>query len=177
MADSPFRTERPETIYFEVKIHSLGHSRGGEDSSLALGFCAVPYPTWRMVGWQRGSLAVHSDDGHRYVSDTDGGQDFTSPFQAGETIGIGITFSLPDTSRDLAPPSAKGMALKGEAFITRNGRRTEAWNIQEGMDSDTEFGALGVDGTFDLYGAIGTFGQVSFDASFNSRDWLWQPKY
>ena len=177
MADSPFHTERSKTIYFEVDMNSLGNSRNGEESSLALGFCAVPYPTWRMVGWQRGSLAVHSDDGHRYVNDTDGGQDFTSPFQAGETIGIGITFSLPDTPHNFAPSPTQGTSLKAEAFITRNGKRTDGWNIQEGMDSDTEYGTLGVDGKFDLYGAIGSFGQVSFKASFNSRDWLWQPNY
>ena len=175
MVDSPFYTERSKTIYFEVKIHSLGHSRRDEESSLALGFCAVPYPTWRMVGWQRGSLAVHSDDGHRYVNDTDGGQEFTSPFRAGETIGIGVTYSLPDAPHDFTLSPAQARPLKAEAFITRNGKRTEGWNIQEGIDSETEYGALGVDGKFDLYGAIGTFGQISFNVSFNSRDWLWQP--
>lgn len=74
---SPSMSPVPK-IYFEVKITSMGHP---EECSLAVGFCCLPYPHFRMPGWHRGSLAVHSDDGHRYVNDSTGGQPFTRPFR------------------------------------------------------------------------------------------------
>lgn len=175
-ADSPFRTEAVKTIYFEVKIKSFGRGRGHDEAALAIGFCAVPYPTWRMPGWERGSLAVHSDDGRRYVNDTEGGVDFTSPFKAGETVGIGITYSIPETPPDYASTPVHGSSLNGEVFFTRNGIRDSGWSLQEELDAESEWGILGVDGKFDLYGAIGIFGEVSFETGFNRRDWLWQPR-
>ena len=50
LTDSPFRTQSTKTIYFEIKVVSFGRDIGGNACSLALGFCAVPYPTWRMPG-------------------------------------------------------------------------------------------------------------------------------
>ena len=60
-AESPVHTGRSKTLYFEVEILSMGYAGNGDESTLALGFCAMPYPTWRMPGWERASLAVHSD--------------------------------------------------------------------------------------------------------------------
>ena len=86
------RTQSTFTIYFE--IHVLGISRGYPyNSSLAIGYCVQPYPTWRLPGWERGSLAVHGDDGRRYVNDDKGGKDFTLPFKSGMVVGLGMTFS------------------------------------------------------------------------------------
>ena len=175
VVDSPFHTKTAKTIYFEVKVLSFGPGRGNDASSLAVGFCAVPYPTWRMPGWERGSLAVHSDDGRRYVNDTEGGKDFTAPIQAGDTVGIGINFTIPDAPPDYGSSPVQSAPLKGEVFFTRNGRRENSWDLHEELDAETEFGILGLDGQYDLYGAIGTFGKVDFEACFNSSGWLWQP--
>jgi hypothetical protein len=165
-----------KTIYFEVRINSFGRGNGENASSLALGFCAVPYPTWRMPGWQRGSLAVHADDGRRYINDCDGGKDFTAPIRPGETVGLGITYSLPSPPLDYRPSPITASSLDGEVFFTRNGKMDGGWSLQEEVDATSEFGSFGVDGNFDLYGAVGTFSDVSFEIRFNSRDWLWQPK-
>jgi len=173
--DSPFHTEATKVIYFEVKIISFGRGRDADESSLALGFCAAPYPTWRMPGWERGSLAVHTDDGRRYVNDTDGGKDFVAPIQAGETVGIGITYAIPDTPPNFQTPVGGRSSLKTEVFFTRSGRRVDGWNLHEELDAESEFGVLGLDGSFDLYGAIGIFGGVEFEVTFNSQGWLWRP--
>jgi len=85
-ADSPLGIGTSKTIHFEIKIRSFSHGRGGDDNSIALGYTGVPYPTWRMPGWQRGSLAVHGDDGRKYINDSWGGKDFTSSFKEGETL-------------------------------------------------------------------------------------------
>ena len=60
-ADSPTHTGRPKTIYFELEITSLGYGSRADECSIAIGYCAMPYPTWRMPGWERASLAIHSD--------------------------------------------------------------------------------------------------------------------
>ena len=175
-ADSPLWTRNTKTIYFEVKVRSLGRGRGADESSIALGYCAMPYPTWRLPGWERGSLAVHGDDGRRYVNNTYGGKDFTSPFEAGDTVGLGMTFAIADNVAGYeAQPKPEAM-IKVEVFFTRNGRRGESWDLHEELDKDQDLGVDGLDGLLDLYCAVGTFGGTDFDVSFNQRDWLWQPR-
>lgn len=173
--DSPLHTESTKTIYFEVKITSLGGSKGTDESSLALGFCAVPYPTWRMPGWERASLAVHGDDGRRYVNDTYGGKEFTSPLQVGQTLGIGMTFSIPANPPAYDAGPSQTSVVVG-VFFTRDGRKDGEWDLHEELDATNDLGVDGLEGNFDLFGAVGVFGGVQFEASFNSRDWLWQPR-
>ncbi|KAL9620457.1 MAG: hypothetical protein Q9160_005042 [Pyrenula sp. 1 TL-2023] len=163
--DSPMYTERPRTAYFEVKILQIGQTRDGDQAALALGFCAQPYPSWRLPGWERGSLGVHGDDGRRYVNDSWGGQDFTSPFKAGETVGIGITFTIPQAKTD-------SLKSASSVFFTRNGQRVGVWDLNEQLDAvsgDVE----GLEGDYDLYAGIGTFGQVEFEAAFAPERWLY----
>lgn len=171
-ADAP--TQVTKTIYYELKVRSLGRGRGTDKSSIALGYCAMPYPTWRMPGWERGSLGVHGDDGRRYVNDTYGGKDFTSPFQIGDTLGLGMSFSVAEQSPEYSAPPQN--SIKVEVFLTRNGEKTERWNLHEELDASEDSGVDGLDGKFDLYAAIGTFGGVEFDVSFNRQYWLWRPR-
>ena len=175
-ADSPLRTRNTKTIYFEVKVRSLGLGRGADESSIAIGYCAMPYPTWRLPGWERGSLAVHSDDGRRYVNNTWGGKDFTLPIKAGDTVGLGMTFGVSNSLPGYEPRPTSATMTNVEVFFTRNGRRGESWNLHEELDKEHDLGVGGLDGDMDLYGAVGTFGGVEFDVSFKDRDWLWQPR-
>ncbi len=174
--DSPFQTGIKKIIYFEVKIRSLGHGRNTADSSVALGFCAMPYPTWRLPGWERGSLGVHGDDGRRYVNDTWGGKDFCSAFNAGDTVGLGMSFSVANTPPEYEALSQKSTTLKVDVFFTRNGNKEGEWNLHEELDASRDLGVEGLDGQFDLYAAVGCFGAVEFDCLFNRRDWLWLPR-
>ena len=175
-ADSPFSTRTIKTIYFELKIRGLGRRPRADESSIALGYCAMPYPTWRMPGWERSSLAVHGDDGRRYVNDTWGGKDFTLPFQLGDTVGLGMSFSFPDNPPEYGAPPQTSMSLNVQIFFTRNGRKEDSWDLHEELDSSKDLGVDGLDGQFDLYGAVGTFGAVDFDVLFDSRHWLWNPR-
>ena len=186
-ADSPLVTEQTKTIYFEIKINRFGeppaqtsrnplsrHKQQQEvDSGLAIGFFAPPYPTFRLPGWQRGSLGVHSDDGRRYVNDTHGGMDFVSPFQAGQTIGLGMTFKLP------ADPPAygeTGIKLDVEAFFTRDGKKEGSWNIHEERDTeDDAYGVEGLEGELDLFPAVGVFGAAEWEVRFKEHEWLYRP--
>ena len=175
-ADSHVELGTNRTIYFEVKIHSLGRGRGTDECSVAIGYAAMPYPTWRMPGWERGSLAVHGDDGRRYVNDTWGGKDFVSPFQAGDTVGIGMTFSIPEAPPEYDAPPSTSSPFKVDVFFTRNGKREGGWDLHEELDAINDLDVDGLDGAYDLYGAIGIFGGVEFETRFKERDWLWQPR-
>jgi hypothetical protein len=171
MRDSPLHTERSKTIYFEVRIRSL-HQRFSrrDDSGLSIGFLAQPYPTWRSPGWERASVGVFSDDGGRFVNDPAGGKPFTEPFNVGDTLGLGMTFRLPDENTQY---QAVAPTPKAKVFFTRNGRESGGWDLDEEMDAEAG-GIQGLEGDFDLYGAIGVFGGVEFEACFERSGWMWK---
>jgi SPRY domain len=160
-------TERPKNIYFEVRILAMGGSRAREETGIAIGYCAKPYPSWRLPGWQRASLGVHGDDGRRFVNDPDGGIDFTRNFQAGETVGIGMTFTVSSSSE--SPGKAHA-----EVFFTRNGKRDQGWQVNEERDRESD-SVLGLEGEFDLYAGIGMFGTAEIEIQLASAGWLYQP--
>ena len=165
--DSPLITKRSRIIYFEVRVLAMGGHRAREAAGIAIGFCAKPYPAWRLPGWQRASLGVHGDDGRRFVNDPDGGIDFTRAFQPDETVGIGMTFSI-------APYGESHAKIHAEVFFTRDGKRDEGWMISEERDQERD-GVLGLEGELDLYAAIGMFGAVEFEMQLAPEGWLYQP--
>ncbi|CAG8947338.1 unnamed protein product [Penicillium salamii] len=150
-----------KSIYFEVKLTGLRGGPQGDSSGFSLGFVAQPYPSWRSPGWERGGLGVFSDDGCRFVNDSFGGRDFTSEIRVGETVGIGMSFA--------------GKEKKGKVniFFTRNGRHAGGWDLHEEVDAESG-GVEGLEGDYDLYGAIGLFGGVDFESCFDPAGWLWR---
>lgn len=176
--DSPFVREKSKRIYFEVKLVGLraGPATGAADSSgLAIGFAAGPYPSWRSPGWERGSLGVFSDDGCRFVNDSWGGREFTAPINVGETVGLGMDFSLPNDTLAMADAMFEGTKkCKVQVFFTRSGSPAGGWDLHE--ETDQESGGIeGLEGDYDLYGAIGLFGGVDFEVCFDPAGWLWRP--
>ncbi|ORY15683.1 hypothetical protein BCR34DRAFT_558322 [Clohesyomyces aquaticus] len=175
--DSPLRTQRPKTIYFELKVTGIGRgirTLEEAEAGIAIGFVAPPYPTFRLPGWQRGSLGVHGDDGRKYVNDTWGGADFTTAFKPNDVVGIGMTFSPPKH-----PPSyeqsQQGQPLDIEVFFTRNGVKNGGWDGNEELDQKCEGGSTGLRGECDLFPAIGVFGGVDFEVFFSPENWLYNP--
>lgn len=150
----PTATNQPKTIYYEVTIR-----RNSPTINLALGFTALPYPSFRLPGWHRGSLAVHGDDGHKYINDRWGGNDFTSEFRAGDTYGIGMTFQ---TTGDI------------EVFFTKNGKRINGWPLHEETDAERDLPVTGLEGDYDLSCAIGTFDATDFEVVFDPSKWLYR---
>ncbi|KAF2713526.1 hypothetical protein K504DRAFT_462042 [Pleomassaria siparia CBS 279.74] len=175
--DSPLRTQRPKTIYFELKVTGIGRGRASleeAEAGIAVGFVAPPYPTFRLPGWQRGGLGVHGDDGRKYVNDTWGGVDFTTAFKPGETVGIGIRFGQPRN-----PPSyeqtQQGQLLDIDVFFTRDGVKEGNWDGNLELDERSEGGTIGLRGECDLFPAIGVFGGVDFEVFFSPEDWKFNP--
>ncbi|ODQ68586.1 hypothetical protein NADFUDRAFT_49224 [Nadsonia fulvescens var. elongata DSM 6958] len=144
-------------LYYEVTITKLGEK--SENASVAIGFTCQPYPPFRLPGWHRGSLAIHSDDGCRYCNDSMGGKPLVAPFEVGQTVGLGL---------DLA---------KQVIFITRDGQMDSGWNLwddknQSPVDQSRGYRdaiVAGVDGTAEIYPAIGVYGEVGAVVNFGGQ--------
>ncbi|KAI1364365.1 hypothetical protein F5Y08DRAFT_306995 [Xylaria arbuscula] len=156
---SPIATARTKTIYYEV--HILHDSR--QEVSLALGYAAPPYPPFRLPGWHRGSLAVHGDDGRKYINDRWGGKTFTDAFRRGEAIGIGMDFH-----------PAQGGGISVDIFLTRDGVVRGRWNLHEESDAEQDLPVTGLEGFHDLCASVGVFDKVSFEIVFVPERWRWQ---
>jgi hypothetical protein len=161
--DNPLLTERAKTIYFEILVRKIRD----DNSGIAIGFAAKPYPPWRLPGWHRASIGVHGDDGRRFVNDPWGGRDFVDAFREGEVIGVGMTFQVTEASAAGGRPPSGLARVKTRAFVTRDGRTDDrwGWDIDEERDERDE-GVVGLMGEGDLYPAIGVFGGVDFEVRF-----------
>ncbi|TWU74372.1 hypothetical protein ED733_000691 [Metarhizium rileyi] len=157
--DPTTRHGQPKTIYYEVKIRP-----NSSNNFIAMGFTALPYPSFRLPGWHRGSLGVHGDDGHKYINDRWGGKDFTHEFRKGETLGIGMTFKPTGTSRP-----------EVSIFFTRDGVRTDGWNLHEETDAEQDLPVTGLEGFHDISCAIGVFDSVDFEVVFDPSKWKFNP--
>ncbi|CAK7567115.1 MAG: hypothetical protein SEPTF4163_005077 [Sporothrix epigloea] len=160
---------KPFTTYYEVHI---AHDNRRE-VSLAMGFAAMPYPPFRLPGWHRGSLAVHGDDGHRYVNDTWGGKELIDGnyrLTPGGKYGIGITF----TRKDGAGYGPAPDTIDAEIFFTDNGRIVARWDLHEEIDAERDLPVTGLEGDYDLSAAIGTFDAVKFEVHLNPENWAYQ---
>lgn len=168
--DDPRGAGRPKTVYFEVRLlRDLGH-----DAGVGIGFVALPYPAFRMPGWHRGSLAVHSDDGHRYVNDRWGGNDFVKPWgKKGEVVGIGMTFAAPGVNGK-GKAVGSGNAIEVEVFFTRNGKVEGKWDVNEQRDLDRDLEPVGVQGFHDLLAAVGSFQKTEFEVVLEPGRWAYK---
>lgn len=152
---SPGEIGGRDKFYFEVLITSIDKP---EEASVALGFTCLPYPHFRLPGWHRGSVAVHSDDGHRYVNDSLAGKDFVQPFGVSGTL-VGIGMNLERMS----------------VFFTRNGKFEAEWSLIEdsntrGVDPMRNYqdgGIQGLQGESDIYAAVGIYGAVGIQVNLN----------
>lgn len=169
--ESPLMSGQPHTLYFEVHLLSLGDRYNPSnviESGIGIGFVAPPYPAWRLPGWHRGSLGVHSDDGRRYVDNSYGGQDFTAAFKKGDVIGIGMEFQ--------PPVHGDRISMRCQVFFTRNGKKDGWWDLHEEKDRDADEGDItGLEGEHDLLGAVGIFGSAELECVFNRAEWLFKP--
>ncbi|KXS94077.1 hypothetical protein AC578_9217 [Pseudocercospora eumusae] len=167
---TPLATGQQRTIYFEVKIMGMGDRYGtgkNVESGIAIGFVAPPYPAWRLPGWHRGSLGVHSDDGRRYVDNSYGGVEFVPSFGKGDVVGIGMTFH--------PPIHGDRITTRCDVFFTRNGKREKGWDLHEEQPKNVDAGDIGgLEGEHDLLAAVGVFGSVEFECIFNQENWLFK---
>ncbi|KAJ1979380.1 Protein ssh4 [Dimargaris xerosporica] len=135
--------EQGSAYYFEVKLMAKP-----EDTNVAIGLATKPYPNWRLCGWNKHSVAIHTDSGSLYHN---------SPFRAticgercyeGDVIGCGY------------------VPQEGLVFFTRNGLRYKTFlsNVYK-----TFFPAVSANGPCQLSINLGQRGFVFVEA--NVKKW------
>ncbi|KZT58398.1 SPRY-domain-containing protein [Calocera cornea HHB12733] len=132
-----------EVYYWEVKMFDKP-----ETSSISIGLATKPYPSFRMPGWAKHSVAYHSDGTKSYnypfLSTSYG-----PPLLEGDTLGVGFR---PRT---------------GTVFFTRNGKKLEDAFI--GLTRHNLFPTIGADGPCTVHVNLGQAGFVYIEA--NVKKW------
>ncbi|ETN46809.1 uncharacterized protein HMPREF1541_00998 [Cyphellophora europaea CBS 101466] len=161
-AANPLHTEQVKTIYYEAEIKRIHDA----NSIVAIGFAGMPYPPWRLPGWHRASIGVHSDDGRRYINDSFGGVDFVRPFGVGDVVGLGVRFGT---------EAKTDVTVKTRCFFVRNGREEGSWDVDEERDQEHVFeGVQGLEGEGDLHVAVGLSGGVEVDIRLMENQWQYR---
>lgn len=132
-----------EVYYWEVKMFDLP-----ETTNVAVGLATKPYPSFRLPGMNRYSVAYHSngDKSHNYPFTA---TSFSAPLREGDVLGVGFR---PRT---------------GTVFFTRNGRKTEDAFI--GLNTWNLFPTIGADGSCSVHVNLGQSGFVFIEA--NVKKW------
>jgi len=132
-----------------------------------------------MPGFERGSIGIHCRNGGLYVNNNLLKSAATAAFEPGQQVGIGITFSKSDCNAqqvdDGQSSTASSPSINVEVFLSRDEKKVDSWNLDELRQS----GGLpfeGLKGTHDLYGAVGTLGEVNVDILFERKDWRYDPE-
>ena len=132
-----------EVYYWEVKMFDLP-----ETTNVAVGLATKPYPSFRLPGLSRFSVAYHSngDKSHNYPFTA---TTFNAPLKEGDVLGVGYR---PRT---------------GTVFFTRNGRKTE--DAFTGLNMWNLFPTVGADGPCSVHVNFGQSGFVFIEA--NVKKW------
>ncbi|KAF9453762.1 SPRY-domain-containing protein [Macrolepiota fuliginosa MF-IS2] len=132
-----------EVYYWEVKMFDLP-----EATTVSVGLATKPYPPFRLPGYNRYSVAYHSngDKSHNYPFTT---TQFGPRLKEGDVLGVGYR---PRT---------------GTVFFTRNGRKMEDAFI--GLSRWNLFPTVGADGPCSVHVNLGQAGFVFIEA--NVKKW------
>ncbi|ODV91214.1 hypothetical protein CANCADRAFT_31926 [Tortispora caseinolytica NRRL Y-17796] len=148
-------------VYYEATVTHMGPKNS---SLIVLGYSCKPYPQFRLPGWNRGSLSVHSDDGMRYVCDHFAGKPFVKPFSnENSTYGIGMDFE------------------QRSVIFTENGKVLKGWSLvmdekEQQLDGhqDPATKIEGLEGDHDVYIALGVYGDVGVVVNFGLTPFQYQ---
>ena len=118
---------------------------------LIIGSACLPYPDWRLPGWNRLSTGFHLDDFRKFFEDSSGGLDYKTPglpekISSGDSIGFGYEF------------------VSNSIFFTYNGARLQ--NAFKGVYVPRD--------KYDVYAAIGVLGGTKFEVNFGTDTFEWQ---
>ncbi|KAI0963500.1 hypothetical protein AcW1_000560 [Taiwanofungus camphoratus] len=132
-----------EVYYWEVKMFDLP-----ETTNVAVGLATKPYPSFRLPGLCRYSVAYHSngDKSHNYPFTA---TPYGSPLKEGDVLGVGYR------------------TRTGTVFFTKNGRKMEDAFI--GLNNWNLFPTIGADGPCSVHVNLGQSGFVFIEA--NVKKW------
>jgi hypothetical protein len=154
LVDRMVQTATRVRDYYEVTVRSK--SMG---ACVGVGFASTPYPPFRLPGWERNSIAIHSDTGNKFFNDSHHGVPYASGFSSGDVIGCGYTPS-PDGANYAFYFTKNGKHL-GNAFTTSylNGETYACVGADGVCELDVNFGerpfkfVFGPNPAYNLHGA------------------------
>ncbi|KAI9785345.1 MAG: hypothetical protein M1839_000363 [Geoglossum umbratile] len=173
---SPLDTDRPFTVYFEAAIR-LGNGNDEDGVCLALGFVAGRDRACRMPGFEQGSIGIHCRDRQLYLNNCPVENTGSAPFEPGQHLGIGMTFSRRDGETQQVDdahaqlPLASSSSINVEVFLSRDRKKAGCWNLKDFLGKLDGLPLEGLEGNHDLYAAVGTVGKADVDIYFNCEDW------
>ncbi|KAL7419390.1 Protein ssh4 [Cryptotrichosporon argae] len=133
-----------EVYYWEVKVYDKPPA-----TEVAIGLATKPYPSFRLPGWSRFSVAYHGSDGFRSHNYPFTATSYGAPLAEGDVLGVGYR---PRT---------------GTVFFTRNGRKMDDCYI--GLNRFNLFPTVGANGPCTLHVNLGQAGFVFIEA--NVKKW------
>lgn len=133
-----------EVYYWEVKLYEKPAS-----TEVAIGLATKPYPSFRLPGWNRYSVAYFSSDGFKSHNYPFTASSYGPPLAEGDVLGVGYR---PRT---------------GTVFFTRNGRKLE--DCYTGLHRLNLFPTVGANGPATLHVNLGQAGFVFIEA--NVKKW------
>lgn len=120
-------------------------------TQVTAGSACLPYPDWRLPGWNRHSTGLHLNDFRKFLEDPTRGLDYKpnglpNKISPGDSIGFGYEFAT------------------SSIFFTYNGTKLA-----------TAFVGVHVPrAKYDVYAAIGVQGRTEFEVNFGSDAFRWK---
>lgn len=133
-----------EVYYWEVKLYDKP-----ANTEVAIGLATKPYPSFRLPGWNKFSVAYFASDGFKSHNYPFTASSYGPPLAEGDVLGVGYR------------PRA------GTVFFTRNGRKLE--DCYTGLNKLNLFPTVGANGPCTLHINLGQAGFVFIEA--NVKKW------
>nr|XP_031858225.1 uncharacterized protein CI109_006368 [Kwoniella shandongensis]KAA5525297.1 hypothetical protein CI109_006368 [Kwoniella shandongensis] len=133
-----------EVYYWEVKMYEKP-----PNTEVAIGLATKPYPSFRLPGWSKHSVAYFATDGFKSHNYPFTGSSYGPPLAEGDVLGVGYR---PRT---------------GTVFFTRNGRKME--DAYTGLQRLNLFPTVGANGPCTIHVNLGQSGFVFIEA--NVKKW------
>lgn len=133
-----------EVYYWEVKLYDKA-----PNTEVSIGLATKPYPSFRLPGWSRYSVAYFASDGFKSHNYPFTASSHGPPLNEGDVLGVGYR---PRT---------------GTVFFTRNGRKME--DAYAGLQRFNLFPIVGANGPCTLHVNLGQAGFVFIEA--NVKKW------
>lgn len=133
-----------EVYYWEVKMYEKPNT-----TEVAIGLATKPYPSFRLPGWNRHSVAYFASDGFKSHNYPFTAASYGAPLNEGDVLGVGYR---PRT---------------GTVFFTRNGRKMD--DAYTGLQRLNLFPTVGANGPCTIHVNLGQAGFVFIEA--NVKKW------
>jgi len=133
-----------EVYYWEVKMYEMP-----ANTEISIGLATKPYPSFRLPGWCKHSVAYFASDGFKSHDYPFTGASYGPPLAEGDVLGVGYR---PRT---------------GTVFFTRNGRKMD--DAYTGLQRLNLFPTIGANGPCTIHVNLGQAGFVFIEA--NVKKW------